>query len=141
LETKRYQATLVSSARGSKTVAKAVKLSEELIAVARREAKVMYRSIGAQVEYWAKIGREVEASGALGPAGVRKLLHGAGSVQDLSEVNDALYVNLLGQELESLDGSDKRLLDDLRAGGHPIAAMDERGKLVVEKGRPRRKKR
>ena len=120
---------------------KAVKLSEELIAVARREAKVMYRSIGAQVEYWAKIGREVEASGALGPAGVRKLLHGAGSVQDLSEVNDALYVNLLGQELESLDGSDKRLLDDLRAGGHPIAAMDERGKLVVEKGRPRRKKR
>jgi len=122
-------------------VAKAVKLSEELIAVARREAKVMYRSIGAQVEYWAKIGREVEASGALGPAGVRKLLHGAGSVQDLSEVNDALYVNLLGQELESLDGSDKRLLDDLRAGGHPIAAMDERGKLVVEKGRPRRKKR
>lgn len=122
-------------------MAKAVKLSEELIAVARREAKVMYRSIGAQVEYWAKIGREVEASGALGPAGVRKLLHGAGSVQDLSEVNDALYVNLLGQELESLDGSDKRLLDDLRAGGHPIAAMDERGKLVVEKGRPRRKKR
>jgi len=114
-------------------VAKAVKLSEELIAVARREAKVMYRSIGAQVEYWAKIGREVEASGALGPAGVRKLLHGAGSVQDLSEVNDAVYVNLLGQELESLDGSDKRLLDDLRAGGHPIAAMDERGKLVVEK--------
>ena len=122
-------------------MAKAVKLSEELIAVARREAKVMYRSIGAQVEYWAKIGREVEASGALGPAGVRKLLHGAGSVQDLSEVNDALYVNLLGQELESLDGSDKRLLDDLRAGGHPIAAMDERGKLVVEKGRPHRKKR
>ena len=75
-------------------MAKAVKLSEELIEVARREGQVMYRSIGAQVEYWAKIGRQVEASGALGPAGVRKLLAGAGSVQDLSEVDDALYANL-----------------------------------------------
>jgi hypothetical protein len=121
-------------------MAKAVKLSEELIAVARREGQVMYRSIGAQVEYWAKIGRQVEASGALGPAGVRKLLAGAGSVQDLSEVDDALYVNLLGRELESLDGSDQRLLDDLRTRGHPIAAMDQRGKLVVEKSRSRRKK-
>ena len=37
-------------------MAKAVKLSEELIEVARREGQVMYRSIGAQVEYWAKIG-------------------------------------------------------------------------------------
>jgi hypothetical protein len=71
---------------------------------------------------------------------VRKLLAGAGSVQDLSEVDDALYVNLLGRELESLDGSDQRLLDDLRTRGHPIAAMDPRGKLVVEKSRSRRKK-
>ncbi len=121
-------------------MAKAVKLSEELIEVARREGQVMYRSIGAQVEYWATIGRQVEASGALGPAGVRKLLAGAGAVQDLREVDDALYLNLLDRELESLDGSDQRLLDDLRAGGHPIAATDERGKLVVEKSRSRRKK-
>jgi hypothetical protein len=71
---------------------------------------------------------------------VRKLLAGAGSVQDLSEVDDALYVNLLGRELESLDGSDQRLLDDLRTRGHPIAAMDQRGTLVVEKSRSRRKK-
>ena len=55
-------------------------------------------------------------------------------------MDDALYVNLLGRELESLDGSDQRLLDDLRARGHPIAAMDQRGKLVVEKSHSRRKK-
>jgi hypothetical protein len=121
-------------------VAKTVKLSDDLIAIARAEGQVMLRSIGAQVEYWARIGREVEASGALGAAGVRKLLAGSGSVQGLGERDDSVYVDLLEKKLEALDGSDTRILDDLRAGGHPIVAIDERGELVTDERRPKRKK-
>ena len=116
-------------------MAKAVKLSEDFVEIARSEGQVMCRSISAQVEYWARLGRLVEASGALGFAGVRRLLAGSGNVQELGEGDDALYVGLLAGKLEALDGSDTRLLDDLEAGGHSIVAENDEGE-VVAKGRP-----
>jgi hypothetical protein len=119
---------------------KTVKLSDEIVEFARTEGQVMYRSTGAQIEYWARIGREIEASGALGPAGVRKLFEGKGSVQDLSAQDMPNYLGLLDAKLRAIDGSDTRILDELRAGGHPIAGLDEEGKLVIEKpvGKKRR---
>ena len=110
---------------------KTIKLSEEFVEIARGEGRVMHRSIGAQVEFWAKLGRQVEALGALGPAHVRKLLGGSGTVQDLSEIDGALYTRLLARKLESID--------DLRAGGHPIATADAKGNVVIEKSRKRRR--
>jgi len=44
----------------------------------------------------------------------------------------------LARKLEALDGTDTRLLDDLKAGGHPIAAEDPHGRVIVEKPRVRR---
>jgi hypothetical protein len=37
-----------------------VKLSDELVAAARKEAATADRSITGQIEHWAKIGRSVE---------------------------------------------------------------------------------
>jgi hypothetical protein len=59
-------------------------------------------------------------------------------VQDLTPADGALYVDLLTRKLEALDGSDTRVLRDLESGGHPIAAVDPHGKVVVEKRRRRR---
>lgn len=39
-----------------------IKLSSDFINDARREAEVVHRSVGAQVEYWAKLGRALEAA-------------------------------------------------------------------------------
>ena len=114
-------------------MSKPVKISEAFLEIARAEGRVMHRAIGAQVEYWARIGRVIESSGVFGPAAVRKLLEGSGSVQDLSEAADALYTDLLTRRLEALDGSDTRLLDDLRSGGHPIASENDQGEVAVEK--------
>jgi hypothetical protein len=73
-----------------------------------------------------------ESHRPLGPAGVRRLLEGQGSVQNLTEADLALYLDLLDEKFQSIDGSDTRILDDLRAGGHPIAASDGRGGVVIE---------
>ena len=112
---------------------KAIKISEELLHIARTESKIMCRSAGAQVEYWARLGREVESTGALGPAGVRELLSGRGSIQNLLGTDDGLYMNALTERLESLDGSDTRVLDELRKEGRTVASTDADGKLVLEK--------
>lgn len=118
---------------------KAVKISEEFIEVARAESKVVHRTVGAQIEYWARLGRELESSGALGPTDVRNLLAGRGNVQDLEGGDDRLYLDALTKELESLDGSDRRIVDDLREGGYPIASTNDEGELVIEKSDHRSK--
>jgi hypothetical protein len=78
-----------------------------------------------------------EKEQALGPAGVRRLLEGQGSLQDLTQADLALYLDLLDEKFQSIDGSDTRILDDLRAGGHPIASSDGMGGVIIET--PRRK--
>ncbi len=114
----------------------AVKLSDKFVEIARSEAKLMKRSIAGQVEYWATLGRTVEASGALSLEDVRSLLQGTGSVQGLTPVDAALYLELLGGELESLDGSDRGIILELEEGQHPIAGEDEHGRLVVRTSDP-----
>lgn len=111
---------------------KPVKISEEFVAVARAESAAMNRSIGGQVEYWAKLGRQVEASGVVGTDVIRALMSGQGSVQSLDAADDERYLDALSARLEALDGSDTRLLDDLRDRGRSIASTDGDGKLVIE---------
>jgi hypothetical protein len=98
----------------------------------------MHRSTGGQVEYWARLGRQIEAMGLLDHERVRAILNGQGSVHDLNPREDAVYVNLLTRKLEALDGSDRRLLNDLKAGGHPVASASEQGEVVIEKPYARR---
>ena len=110
----------------------AVKLSDEIVKDARREAKLMKRSIAGQVEYWANLGRTIESSGLFSVEQVRAVLNGEGSVQNLTPAEDALYLELLSQELESLDGTPTAgILHELEAAGHPIAGEDEDGKLRI----------
>ena len=111
----------------------AVKLSDEIVETAREEGRLMKRSIAGQVEYWTQLGRLVEASGLLDYESVRAVLDGQGSVQEFTPMENDLYLELLSDELENLDGSDTGLLDELSAGGHPIAGEDEQGHLLVER--------
>ena len=64
-----------------------------------------------------------------------RLLEGR-SVHDLDALEHARYIELLTRELEALDGSDQRLLEELARGGHPIAGEDGTGKIVVKRGKP-----
>ena len=115
----------------------AIKLRDEFVELARREAKIMHRSIAGQVEHWAVLGRQCES--LLGSDKVRMVLEGKGSVHDLTPLEDARYIEALGQRLEAIDGSDQRLLQELEQGGHPIAGEDEHGKLVVKRPSKRRR--
>jgi hypothetical protein len=113
-------------------MASAVKLSDEIVELARSEGKLMKRSIAGQVEYWATLGRRLETSGILDFERVHAVLAGQGSVESLSPEEDALYLDLLTDELEALDGSDTQVIRALEAGGHPIAGENAEGELVIE---------
>ena len=115
----------------------AVKLSDEIVDIARKEASVIKRSIAGQVEYWAELGRRVEAAGVVDYVSVRAVLAGQGSVQNLTPAETKLYLDMLGGTVEALDGSDTRRIRRLQKAGHPIGGEDVKGKLVVKRGRKR----
>ena len=61
-----------------------VKLSGDFVDQARREAEVVHRSVGAQVEYWARLRRAVENTPGFGIDKVRQALDGQLKLERLS---------------------------------------------------------
>lgn len=61
-------------------MAQSIKLSDEVMALVRREADLQSRSVAGQITHWLKIGRAIERSGTfdharLGPGSGRRPRH------------------------------------------------------------------
>jgi hypothetical protein len=107
-----------------------LKVSDDLVAAARREASATDRSITAQVEHWAKIGRSVEA--ALSHA---ELLGLKSLGEVLAPVSPtAVRRRRIHDVLERAARGDFRgkALAEIRAAGKPVFASDpERPGVLV----------
>ena len=99
-----------------------VKLSDVLVKVARTEAKATNRSITAQVEHWAKLGRAVEA--ALRHADLLDLKRSGGDLDrafaDATKREDVLA--LLDKIARSTDR--EVIMERLQARGKSVYATD-----------------
>jgi hypothetical protein len=62
-------------------MARSIRVSDVLFTEAEREARLMHRSIAAQVEHWAGLGRALESAGLTIDA-IRSALRGTGERQD-----------------------------------------------------------
>src|SRR3712207_3126688 len=60
-----------------------VKLSTDFLNEARREADAFNRSVGAQVEHWARLGRLVENTPGVSVPDIRRLMDGTLKVEEL----------------------------------------------------------
>ena len=60
---------------------KSIRVSDALFAQAERDARLMHRSIAAQVEHWSELGRAVESAG-LSVGAIKSALLGAGGQPD-----------------------------------------------------------
>ena len=99
-----------------------VKLSDELVQSARREAEVTDRSITAQIEHWAKLGRAVEA--ALKYPDVLAIKRSGG---DLANAFDGKAKRqAVHARLERIATSNDRsqVTDALRRRGKPVYGTD-----------------
>ena len=99
-----------------------VKLSDLLVSAARAEAKATNRSITAQVEHWAKLGRAVEA--ALKHADLLELKRSKGDLD--RAFSDAARRDEVLSLLEEIARSSVRdvISEKLRARGKPVYATD-----------------
>jgi hypothetical protein len=94
-----------------------VKLSDELVNVARKEAAAAERSITAQIEHWAKLGQSVEAALRHEDALAVKASEGKLAVAfPIPATRDAVY----------------QLLRNVTSGDHALGEALRRGRTVYE---------
>lgn len=109
------------------------RIDGELHASAAMAGGVMSRSATQQLNHWARIGREVEASESISQRSVAEVLNGRRRYDELNAHEQAVvraeWTERLEARLEALD-----LGAALASEGKAYAELDEAGQVVV--GRP-----
>jgi ParD-like antitoxin of type II bacterial toxin-antitoxin system len=116
-----------------------VKLSSTFVDEVRQEASVVHRSVGAQVEYWARLGRAVENAPGFGIDRVRQALDGRLTLETLSvEEQDAVF-DRLDDQFDNPPADVKAQYAELGRREGAVGA-DTQGRLVRREasGRARR---
>lgn len=106
-----------------------VKLSGDFVDQARREAEVVHRSVGAQVEYWARLGRAVENTPGFGIHKVRQALDGRLTLDGLSRSEQDQALDALAAEFETPSAETRAYYADLGAREGAVGD-DGKGRLV-----------
>lgn len=109
-----------------------VKLSDELVRLARKEAQAADRSITAQIEHWAKLGRSVET--ALRHEDVLALKEAGGDLQRAfpGPSRQEVYALLQGVAAET----DRAELARRLRQGRVVYQSDPRGSGAIERIEP-----
>lgn len=109
-------------------MSKGIKISDSLVELARTEGNAMHRSIGAQVEHWASIGRAIEHSADFAYADVLTALSAERAVDQLSAHERAFYLDLLANDLMADRATGE--IDRIRRARAPRYGLDARGRTV-----------
>jgi hypothetical protein len=106
-----------------------VKLSAPFVEEARREADTVHRSLGAQVEYWARLGRAYESAPGVGVGRVREALEGRLTFEELLADDPEKAVTELGAVFDD-PGPETRAYYATLGAREGAVGDDEKGRLV-----------
>jgi len=99
-------------------MAKTVKLNDDIVDVARREAMLQGRSLGEQISHWARIGRAVEASGKLDYTKISAVLAGEMETRELSSEEKSVWADRFTVLMGEPGPEEEAFFADLRRRGH-----------------------
>ncbi len=106
-----------------------VRLPDELVDQARREANVFSRTVSGQIEHWLKLGRALEATPGLTLDRVRAALETRLDPDELEAAEREIYEDLLGQSLDKPSDQEEAYFAKLRETSGAVG-YDENGRLV-----------
>ncbi|MBS0174284.1 MAG: hypothetical protein JSR64_09645 [Nitrospira sp.] len=106
-----------------------IRLSETLVADARRDAEVFNRTISGQVEHWARLGQAIEAAPGFDLTRVRAALDGRFNADLLSPDERDIFEDLLGEALATPDAGELAYFDQLVNCGGAVG-YDAAGRYV-----------
>ena len=106
-----------------------IRISDELARVSREESEIMQRSLGGQVEYWARIGRAIEHSGQFDYQHIARALSGQFPIDDLSPyekpVYDALHEQAMRVPGKGESEAQQRRLREMEKAGVDINSLGD----------------
>lgn len=118
------------------------RIDEDVTSAAKVAAELFSRSTAQQVNHWARIGRELEASSSISQRDIAEVLAGRASYDDLSAREQAVVRAEWTERMSALrEGLD--LASEFAAAGESWTEADSDGAPVTRSAaaRPRRRRR
>ena len=106
-----------------------VKLGAGIVDEARREATVLNRSVGGQIEHWARLGRAVERAPGFTIDRVKAALEGKFNLDDLTAEEQEAYFDLLGGHFDTPSPTADAFFEARRQKGGGVG-RDAEGRMV-----------
>ncbi len=110
------------------------RIDEDLFAAAKSAGEVLSRSAAQQINHWARIGRELESSGAVSVRDVEAVLAGRASYDTLGTREQAIVRAEWDERMATLR-THLDLEDEFTAAGDTWAEADAQGHIVERGGR------
>jgi hypothetical protein len=113
----------------SKQAHRTVRLDEELVKEAERQARVAHRSVAAQFEYWIRLGRGVEHNRSFSEERIAQFLAGAAPLDHLSLQEKVAAIHEIERAAQTADSRAKvaeQLRNERQEAGLPSYSFDKR---------------
>jgi hypothetical protein len=110
------------------------RIDEDLFAAAKSAGEVLSRSAAQQINHWARIGRELEASPAVSARDIAAVLSGRAPYDDLPTREQAIVRAEWAERMAALR-ADLDLEEELTAAGDTWVEADAQGQTVERGGR------
>lgn len=110
------------------------RIDEDLFAAAKSAGELLSRSAAQQINHWARIGRELEASRAVSTRDVAAVLAGRASYDDLGTREQAIVRAEWDERMATLR-ADLDLAEEFTAAGDTWVEADAQGRTVERGGK------
>lgn len=111
-----------------------VKLNRAFVSEARREAELLQRSVGGQIEHWARLGRAIENASGFSIQRVRQALQGELALENLPPAEQDAVFDELSAMFDAPSAEVRRAYAALGAKEGAVGE-DAAGRLVRRRGK------
>lgn len=111
------------------TATSSIRLPDSLVEDARSNAVTFKRTVGGQLEHWARLGQAIEAAPGFDMTRIRAALDGRFNADMLSPDELEIYEDLLAEALATPDAEELAFFDQLAKQGGAVG-YDESGRYV-----------
>ncbi|QLF71987.1 hypothetical protein FE840_020550 (plasmid) [Peteryoungia desertarenae] len=118
-------------------MAQSVKLSEDVMALVRREAELQSRSVAGQITHWLKIGRAIEHSGALDHKRILSALEAKLDTVELTAEEEASWLDAFTNKMAEAGPDEKAFFAKRQKLGLGVG-LDAGGNLIHGESHPGR---
>lgn len=110
-------------------MAQSVKLADDVMAAARREAELHSRSVAGQITHWLRLGRAIEQSGTYDHTRVTAALDGRLDTVELREEEATSWLDAFTEKMSTPSPTEQRFFANRRKLGQGVG-LDAAGNII-----------